>query len=102
MPSMIERITEAETQADELKKQAAAEGRELLSAAQDARADTNRQARDKARAELDKALAEAETAGAALAAEITDKNAKEADAACDKARASIPDAAAYILERLAK
>ncbi len=91
--SMLEEIKNAEQQADELKKQAAADARSTL-----------RQAQEKAHAQAAEVLQETVAAAEAAAkteaeAAITQKKG-EADAVAAKARKNLPQAVDYIMEKV--
>lgn len=98
---MIERIAQAESEAAQLKKDAAAKARELVNQAAAKAGEDVARARENARAAIDDARAEAEREGEALSCGIIEKSAAEADKACDAARANMDKAVALILERVA-
>ncbi len=100
MPSIIDRITDVESQAAVLKREAATKAREAIA---DASAEALRHiaaARDQGREELAKVQARAEEEGQGVAAGIREAKAKEADAVCAAARGNMPGAVSYILERV--
>ncbi len=102
MPSIIDRIKEAETQASVIRKEAAKKAKDVVAAANAQAAQTLSSARDESRRANREAAERAELAGADAANGILASRRREADAVCNAAREKLPDAAAYILEEVIK
>lgn len=100
MHSIIDEITEVETQAAKLRQDAATAAREAVAKAQD---DADRQITsqaDFARTKLREASQKAELEGAELGAAILAERAAESAAACDKAKGKLPEAVKYLVGRV--
>ena len=102
MPTIIERITQAEAMGAELKKQAAARAKEITDDAEARRGKTIKEAHDAGRAMIQRAKEEAEKQGAQLAAELTARADKETAEECRKAEAKLQAAAEYIVREVIK
>lgn len=102
MPTIIERITQAEATGAGLKKQAAARAKEITDDAEARRERTIKEAHDAGRAMIQRAKDEAEKRGAALAAELTARADKEAEDECRRAEAKLQAAAEYIVREVIK
>ncbi|MEG1547501.1 MAG: hypothetical protein RR232_04770 [Clostridia bacterium] len=102
MPSIIDKISQTEDNAAQLKKQAILEARERIAAAEQERVKRTVAARDESRETLAAAAESAEAEGKCLAAQITAENATKADALCESAQKNTSKAVAYILERVTK
>lgn len=100
MPSIVERVSEAEAQALTRKKEATRQAREIEAAARQAAQGRLEAAREEGRRLIAESSAEAEAAGKQLAIDIWEKRAAESAARCEQARQALPQAAAYILERV--
>ncbi len=99
MPSMIERIAEAEAEAARIKKQALTDGRAAIAQAAAEGARTADTAREQARRDIAQAEADAEKEGEALAKTIFAQKAAQADEACAQAAKNLDRAVEHILER---
>ena len=105
MPTIIERITQAEAMGADLKKQAAARAKEITDDAETRRGKTIKEAQAELRRierEEQRAKDEAEKQGAALAAELTARADKEAAEECRRAEAKLQAAAEYIVREVIK
>ncbi len=100
MPSIIERVADAEAQALSMKKDAERQAREMGAEAQKAAAAQVAAAQEAGRSLVAQAIAAAEEEGAHIAQEICGEQAAKAQAASQKARDSLPKAVTYILERV--
>ena len=98
MPSIIDMVSQAEAEALSLKKDAERQAKEMEAAA---RQDAQIQAAQEAgRNRVAAAIAEAEEEGKHIAQEICDQEAAKATASSQRAREALPQAVAYILERV--
>lgn len=102
MPSIIEEITAAEQEAQQSRKQAAANNRQRVADAASLGAKRVAAARDNARADMDEARLKAEDEGEALAESIARENAEAARALIDAAKKNADKAADLIIERASK
>ncbi|MEA5059716.1 MAG: hypothetical protein EOM66_10200 [Clostridia bacterium] len=100
MPSIIEKVSEAEAQAVSLRKEAGRQVREMDAAARQAALSRLEAAQEAGRALVAQAAAKAEEEGKHIAQEICEKEAAQSDARCQAARQALPQAVAYILERV--
>lgn len=100
MPSIIEKVSEAEAQATSLKKDAARQAREMDAAARQAALSRLEAAQDVGRDLVAASAAKAEEEGKHIAREICEEQAAQSDASCQKARKALPHAVTYILERV--
>ncbi|MBR0081381.1 MAG: hypothetical protein IJP98_01425 [Clostridia bacterium] len=102
MQTMMERIAEAEQQADRLLEEANTSARDRIAAAKEEAESSYSASQDFERAKTVEAKALAERRGEQIAAEILADVSKEIDAVRTASEAKIPDATAYLLERIAK
>lgn len=102
MPSIIDEITAAEQEAQQSRKQAAAENRQRVADAVSLGAKRVAAAREKARDDMDAARLQAEDEGEALAESIARENAEAARALIDAAKKNADKAADLIIERASK
>lgn len=100
MPSIIDRITNAEAEAAALKRDAAVKARQAIAEASSEAQRLVAGARDQGREELIEAQARAEEEGQKIAADIRAAKAREADAVCAAAGKNMDAAVGYILERV--
>lgn len=100
MPSIIEKVSEAEAQALSIRKEAARQAREMDAAAHQAALTSLEAARENGRALIATATAEAEEEGKRLAQDILQELAAQSAQRAEEARQALPRAAAYILERV--
>ena len=100
MPSIIEKISEAEAQASSIRKEAARQARAIEASAHQAALDRLEAAREKGRALAAASALMAEEEGKRLAREIGQEQAAESARRTEAARQALPRAAAYILERV--
>jgi len=100
LPSIIKRINQAEADAAAIRREAAGEARERLAEAEAEAQKRVAAAREDGRAAVYAAEAEAEAEGEKTASGILRENAAKADALCEAAKANVPNAVAYILERV--
>ncbi|MDR1620682.1 MAG: hypothetical protein LBS18_08495 [Clostridiales bacterium] len=100
MHSIIEEITLVEQQANKLRQDAVAAAREQVAAARIKKEKELAALDEDLRLKLDEAVRQAEQQGESASAEILQKRADESKAACDKARAHMPAAVDYIMERV--
>ena len=102
MRSVIDEIAVAEQQAEEIRLTAAAEAREMTQKAREdaksALAALEQAQRDEARAQMERARKQGET----LSKEMLSKLEQEADAVCARAQAKLPEAIAYLLNKVTK
>ena len=102
MPSIIDSIHKAEEQAAQIRQQAAEEGRVRYAEASARRDALLEEARGKARDLQKESVERAKRDAAQAAAEIRGDAARAADEACRRARENLPQAVAYIVERVVK
>lgn len=100
MPSIIDKITDVESQATALKRESAAKAREAIANAGAEALKSVAAARDQGREELAAVQARAEEEGQGVAKSIREEKAKEADAVCAAAKEHMTEAVSYILERV--
>ncbi len=100
MPSIIDRITQAEAEAAAYKRDAAAKARETIIEAGNEAQQELAAARDQGREELLAAQMRAEKEGEEIAQGICQSKAQEADRVCDEARAHMDEAVSYILKKV--
>lgn len=100
MPSIIERVSQAEAQAVSRKKEAARQAREMDAAAQQAALNRLEEAKEAGRQLLAASAAQAEAKGKEIAQQIWEEQAALSAQRCHKARQALPQAVAYILERV--
>ena len=99
MPSIIEQVSQAEAEALSLKKDAERQAKEMEAAARQAALAQIQAAQEAGRGRIAAAVAEAEE-GKHIAQEICDQEAAKATASSQRAREALPQAVAYILERV--
>lgn len=100
LPSIIDMVSQAEAEALSLKKDAERQAKEMEAAArQDAQAQIQA-AQEAGRNRVAAAIAEAEEEGKHIAQEICDQEAAKATASSQRAQEALPQAVAYILERV--
>lgn len=100
MPSIIEKISEAEAQASSIRKEAARQARAIEASANQAALNRLEQAREKGRALVSDSALKAEEAGRQLAQETVQAQAAESARCKEAAREALPKAVAHILERV--
>ena len=100
MASIIERISEAEENALTIKREAVAAAKTRIADAElDAKQELSAAAKQAARMKTASAQ-EAENSSEAMGREILSTNNKNSDAICERARANMDSAVAYIVERV--
>lgn len=100
MPSIIDRITKAEADAEAIKREAAAKAREAIAEAGNEAQQLLAAVREQGRGELLAAQARAETEGKELAEGIRREKAAEADKVCAGARSHMQEAVSHILGKV--
>lgn len=100
MRSIIDEITSAETQADQIRQDAAAFARDSMTEAR-AEADENLRKTEAAQREITRtALERAEQEGEELSSQLLTRMNRDADQVCQAAEARMEDAVSYIIERV--
>lgn len=102
MSTIIERITEAEETADKLRKEAAAEAREAILAAEVQVHSQKAKERQDGLARLREAADKAQFEGDKTAEKIMEETRVKTAALCAEARGRIPNAVTYLMERVVK
>ena len=100
MTSIMERIAEAETRADAILEEANRTARENVSKARTEADEAVREAAETARRQTAEILLEAQKDGEGIAAEVTHKAETETAALIRKAERNVPEAVAYLMERI--
>lgn len=102
MRSVIDEIAAAEQQAEEIRLSAAAEAREMTQNAREyakvALAALEQAQRDEAQTQMERAREQ----GEALSKEMLSKLEQEADDLCTRAEKKLPEAVAYLLNKVTK
>lgn len=100
MPSIIDMVSQAEAEALSLKKDAERQAKEMEAAARQKAQAQIQAAQEAGRNRVAAAIAEAEEEGKHIAQEICDQEAAKTTASSQRAREALPQAVAYILERV--
>ena len=100
MRSIIDEIAQAEREADEIRREAAASGRERIAAAREASEKALAAMDDTEREQLRAALDKAELDGEREAASVHRALCEQADALCKRAEERLEDTVAYLLNRV--
>lgn len=100
MPSIIDSITNAETEAAAIKRDAAAKAREAIVNAGNEVQQQLALERDQGRERLHEAQLRAEKQGEEIAREILKEKSAQADQLCAQARSHIDEAVSYILGKV--
>ncbi|MBQ1632867.1 MAG: V-type ATP synthase subunit H [Clostridia bacterium] len=100
MTSIMERIAEAETRADEIIEEANRTARERVAKARTAADESIAAAAESERRHTAEILSQAQEDGKAIAAEVTDKAKAETHKLIEAAERNVPEAIAYLMERI--
>ena len=100
MDSMIDKIRAAEQQAEDIRAQAAVDARDMAARAREEAAEKLAAAAENERQKTREALAKAEEGGKALAQQVLADARKVVAREEAAARAKLPDAVAYLMERV--
>lgn len=102
MTSIMERIAEAEAQADAILEDANRMARETVAKAKTDAEETIAAAVEQERAATAQSLVKAQSDGEAIAADVTAKAKAETEALIKDAERNVPEAIAYLMERIEK
>ena len=100
MDSMIDKIRAAEKQAEDIRAQAVIDARDMGARAREEAAERLAAAAESERQKTREALAKAEEDGKILAAKVLSEAREIVAREEDAARAKLPDAVAYLMERV--
>jgi len=100
MDSMIDKIRAAEKQAEDIRAQAVIDARDMGARAREEAAERLAAAAESERQKTREALAKAEEDGKVLAAKVLSEAREIVAREEDAARAKLPDAVAYLMERV--
>ena len=100
MASIMERIAEADTRADAILEEANRTARELVAKTRTEAEDAIVAAAETQRIQTVEILRQAQTDGEAIAAEVTERAKSETDKLIGAAERNIPEAVAYLMERI--
>ena len=102
MTSIMERIADAETRADAILEEAARTAREAVAKAKTDADEAIAAAAEQERTATAQSLLKAQADGEAIAADVTAKAKAETDALLKEAEKNVPEAIAYLMERIEK
>ncbi len=100
MDSMIDKIRAAEQQAEDIRAQAAADARDMAARAREESAERLIRAAEEERQKTREALARAEEDGKVLSTQVLARAREIVTREEAAARAKLPDAVAYLMERV--
>ena len=100
MDSMIDKIRAAEKQAEDIRAQGLTDARDMAARAREEAAERLTAAAEAERQKTREALAKAEEDGKALSAQVLQKARETVAEEEAAARAKLPDAVAYLMERV--
>lgn len=100
MRSFIDQISQAEKEAETMRRDAVTKAKELVSEAGIKAAESLEKLKEEERTKTKEAVAKAEIDGEAKAAEMMAESARQAESVCLKAEEKLDNAVSYLLNRI--